>query len=175
MRSKKIIVSKRYDPWQLCISYILPNCEAGGRGYLPRNSFRPLPCKRLIFHPLHSEAKMFVRFRERKLKFWGDKSLEVILVANRRFGKKVQQRCIKYLGSIPLRRIDEGSWKKDFWRKVSESLATLRLHRDMQNSIEQRISERVPFPEVINGRSESRIPPAGFMEKILLLSQKGKK
>lgn len=118
---------------------------------------------------------MFVRFKKRSLNIWRDETLEVILVSNHRIGRKVEQRCIKYLGSIRLTRIDSDFLRTEFWWKVQKSLATLDLHPNLQRAIENKISERVPIPEGMDNLRKNRIAPAGFRERVLLISHRVKK
>ena len=113
---------------------------------------------------------MFVRFKKRSLNIWHDEALEVILVTNHRIGQKVQQRCVKYLGSIRLTRVDSDFRKTEFWRKVRKSLAALSLHPNLQRSIEDKISERIPMPEEMR-KAKSYRAPHGFEEKVKLMSK----
>ena len=133
------------------------------------------PASVCVFHTLHLRANMFVRFKPRTLKFWGDEALEVILVSNHRVGQRVQQRCVKYLGSIRLTRLDSDFRTKEFWQKVRKSLGTLGLHPNLQRSIEDKISERVPMSEEMNHPGKNRVVPAGFRERMRSVSQKNKR
>lgn len=118
---------------------------------------------------------MFVRFKTRKLKFWGDKTLEVILVSNQRSGGRVQQKCLKYLGSIRFRRLELDNRKAGFWRKVRESLVALGLDHEIQREIKGKISKLVPIPKEMDNLGKGEIPPTGLREKMQLLSQRRRK
>jgi hypothetical protein len=117
---------------------------------------------------------MFIRFRKRSLSIWQDEALEVILVSNHRIGQKVQQRCIKYLGSIRLGRLDSDYRKTEFWRKVRKSLATLGLHPNQQRLIENKISEFIPMPLEMKNQVKHKVPQ-GLREKMKLISRRLKR
>ena len=118
---------------------------------------------------------MFVRFRRRPLNVWKDECIEVILVRNSRVGGKVRQECVKYLGSIRVRRFDTKRRLTSFWRKVRSSLAELDLSESLRKSIEEKILERIPMPEEMKTRSESVIPQSGVREKLSLMSKRTKR
>lgn len=174
----KIILSKRYHPWQFCISYTPPNCEGEeGRCHAETIEFSFF-VKSISFSSTTSASRreeMFVRIRKRSLNTWRGETLEVTLVANRRIGQRVQQVCLRYLGSIRLSRIDSEFHRTHFWRKVHKSLTAFSLSPDLRKSIEEKISERVPMPREMHDPGENRNDPATLRDKLLALSQKGKK
>ncbi len=57
---------------------------------------------------------------------------------------------------------------------MRKSLAALRLHPNLQRSIEDKISELVPMSEEMINPGDNRIAPAGFREKALLMSRRDK-
>ncbi len=117
---------------------------------------------------------MFVRFKERSLNIWADKSLEVILVNNRRVGVKTKQECVKYLAAIRLSQVKHPLYQSEFWRKVRGKLDTLTLPQDVRNSVEEKISVYVPMPEEMEKEIEYRVPHS-FREKMSLTCKRLKR
>lgn len=110
---------------------------------------------------------MFPKFKKRPLHICRDESLEVILVSNKRVGRKVEQKCIKYLGSVRLSRFDADWRLTKFWTKVDKSFATLDLPDNIKNSFKEKILTRIPMPEEMRNQDKEQ-PPLGVREEMQL-------